>query len=207
MHYGVIDWVFLIEYRSLNGDSSETVIVVTIWDWEKPEGNMVVCELMAFPQLLWQLEPGPQHASISISVLRFRCILKKPVILSFTSNCVTELMMFMRVYAYMYVSYVIQQYRVFIVYINPITNFIVYITTFYSMFHAFDAIMLIVLCQKWREFVHKLSLIYLDFRLYFICCPILLLSWMKHQTNSRSSPSFLNPARFGLGCNTCPAHL
>ena len=43
--------------------------------------------------------------------------------------------------AYMYVLYVIPQYHVFIGYINPITIFIVYIITFYSMFYAFDAIM------------------------------------------------------------------
>ena len=141
---------------------------------------MVVCELMAPLQLLWQLEPGHQHTSISISVRRFWCILKKPVILSFTSNCVTELMMFMRVYAYMYVSYVIPQYHVLIVYINPIINFIVYIN-----------------CH-WYTWI-------LDCILFAV--PFLFLSWMKHQTNSRSSPSLLNPARFGLGCNTCPAHL
>ena len=58
-----------------------------------------------------------------------------------TLNCITELMIFMSVYAYMYVLYVIPQYHVSIVYINPITTFIVYIITFYSMFHAFDAIM------------------------------------------------------------------
>ena len=58
-----------------------------------------------------------------------------------TSNCITELIIFICVYAYMYVLYVIPQYHVFIVYINPITTFIVYIITFYSMFNAFDAIM------------------------------------------------------------------
>ena len=48
----------------------------------------------------------------------------------------------MCVYAYMYVLYVIPQYHVFfIVYINPITTFILYIITFYNMFYAFDAIM------------------------------------------------------------------
>ena len=47
----------------------------------------------------------------------------------------------MFVYAYMYVLYVIPQNHVFIVYINPITTFIVYIITFYSMFYAFDVIM------------------------------------------------------------------
>ena len=41
----------------------------------------------------------------------------------------------------MYVLLVIPQYHVFIVYINPITTFIVYIITFYSMFYAFDDIM------------------------------------------------------------------
>ena len=41
----------------------------------------------------------------------------------------------------MYVLYIIHQCYVFIVYINPITTFIVYIITFYSMFYAFDAIM------------------------------------------------------------------
>ena len=41
----------------------------------------------------------------------------------------------------MYVLYVIPQYHVFIIYINPITTFILYIITFYSMFYAFDAIM------------------------------------------------------------------
>ena len=41
----------------------------------------------------------------------------------------------------MYVVYVIPQYHVFIVYTNPITTFILYIITFYSMFYAFDAIM------------------------------------------------------------------
>ena len=50
-------------------------------------------------------------------------------------------MIFMYVYAYMYVLYVIPQYHAFIVYINPITTFILYIITFYSMFYAFDAIM------------------------------------------------------------------
>ena len=58
-----------------------------------------------------------------------------------TSNCISELMKFMCVYAYMYVLYVIPQYHVLIVYINPITTFILYIITFYSMFYAFDAIM------------------------------------------------------------------
>ena len=41
----------------------------------------------------------------------------------------------------MYVLYVIPQYHVFIVYINPITTFILYIITFYSMVYEFDAIM------------------------------------------------------------------
>ena len=50
-------------------------------------------------------------------------------------------MIFMCVYAYMYVSYVITQYHVFIVYIKPITTCIVYIKTFYSMCYVFDAIM------------------------------------------------------------------
>ena len=58
-----------------------------------------------------------------------------------TSNCISELMIFMCVYAYMYVLYVIPQYYVFIVYINPITTFILYIITFYSMFYAFYAFM------------------------------------------------------------------
>ena len=42
-----------------------------------------------------------------------------------TSNCITELMIFMCVYAYMYVLYVMPQYHIFIVHINPITTFIV----------------------------------------------------------------------------------
>ena len=44
---------------------------------------------------------------------------------------------------YVCVLYVIPlyQYHVFIVYINPITTFIVYIITFDSMFYVFDAIM------------------------------------------------------------------
>ena len=50
-------------------------------------------------------------------------------------------MIFMCVYAYMYVLYVIPKYHVFIVYTNPITNFILYIITFNSMFYAFDAMM------------------------------------------------------------------
>ena len=41
----------------------------------------------------------------------------------------------------MYVLYVIPQYHVFIVYINLITTFILYIISFYSMFYAFGAIM------------------------------------------------------------------
>ena len=40
----------------------------------------------------------------------------------------------------MYVWYVIPQYHVFIVYINPSTTYIVYMITFYSIFYAFDAI-------------------------------------------------------------------
>ena len=46
----------------------------------------------------------------------------------------------MRVYAYMYVLYIIPHDHVFIVYINPITSYIVYIITFYNMFYAFDGI-------------------------------------------------------------------
>ena len=53
-------------------------------------------------------------------------------------------MIFMCVFAYMYVLYIIPQYHVFIVYINPITTFIVYIVTFYSMFYAFDVIMFLL---------------------------------------------------------------
>ena len=54
----------------------------------------------------------------------------------------------MCVYAYMYVLYVIPQCHVFIVYINLITTFSVYIVRFYSMFYAFDAIM--VYCTLWE---------------------------------------------------------
>ena len=76
----------------------------------------------------------------SISVLHF-CVYFDKVSHFITSNCLTELMIFMCVYAYMNVLYGIPQYHVFIVHINSITAFIVYILTFYSMFYAFDAIM------------------------------------------------------------------
>ena len=76
----------------------------------------------------------------SISVLHFRVYFDKASHF-ITWNCITELMIFMCVYAYMYGLYVIPHYHVFIVYINPVTTFIVYIITFYSMFYAFDAIM------------------------------------------------------------------
>ena len=55
--------VFLMGYCSWNGVPSGTVIIVTFYDWENPERNMVVCELMASLQLLWQLVPGHQHTS------------------------------------------------------------------------------------------------------------------------------------------------
>ena len=58
----------------------------------------------------------------SISVLHF-CVYFDQAIHFITSNCITELTIFMCVYAYMYVLYVIPQYHVFIVYINPITIF------------------------------------------------------------------------------------
>ena len=76
----------------------------------------------------------------SFSVLHF-CVYFDRASHFITSNCISELVIFMCVYTYIYVSYVIPQYHVFIVYINPITTFIVYIITFYSMFYAFDAIM------------------------------------------------------------------
>ena len=76
----------------------------------------------------------------SISVLHF-CVYFDRASHFITSNCISELMIFMCVYAYMFVLYVIPQYHVFIAYINPITTFILYIITFYSMFYAFDAIM------------------------------------------------------------------
>ena len=50
----------------------------------------------------------------SISVLHF-CVYFDKVSHFITSNCITELMIFMCVYAYMYVLYVIPQYHVFIV--------------------------------------------------------------------------------------------
>ena len=75
----------------------------------------------------------------SISVLHFSVYFDKASHF-ITSNCVAELMIFMCVYAYMYVLYVIPQYHVFIVYINPITTFIMNIKTFYSMCYAFYAI-------------------------------------------------------------------
>ena len=77
----------------------------------------------------------------SISVLHF-CVYFNKASHFITSNCISELMIFMCVYAYIYVLYVIPQYHVFIVYRNPITTFILYIITFYSIFYAFDAIML-----------------------------------------------------------------
>ena len=78
----------------------------------------------------------------SISVL-LSCVCFDRASHFITSNCISELMIFMCVYTYMYVLYVyvIPQYHVFIVYINPITTSILYIITFYSMFYAFDAIM------------------------------------------------------------------
>ena len=76
----------------------------------------------------------------SISMLHF-CVYFDRAGHFITSNCISELMTFLCVYAYMYVLYVIPQYHVFIVYINPITTFILYIITFYSMLYAFDAIM------------------------------------------------------------------
>ena len=50
-------------------------------------------------------------------------------------------MTYIRVYGYMYALCIIPHYQFFIVYINPITTFIVYIITFYSMFYAFEAIL------------------------------------------------------------------
>ena len=74
------------------------------------------------------------------SVLHF-CVYFDKASYVITSNCITELMIFMCVYGYMCVLYVIPQYHVFIVYINPITTFIVYMIKFYNMFYAFNAIM------------------------------------------------------------------
>ena len=59
--FGVFAWDIALETVI----SSETVIVVAFCKWEKP-GNVVVCELMAFLQLLWQLVPEHQHTSIWI---------------------------------------------------------------------------------------------------------------------------------------------
>ena len=54
---GFLSWGITLEMVI----SSDTVIIVTFCDWETPERNMVVCELMASLQLLWQLVPGHQH--------------------------------------------------------------------------------------------------------------------------------------------------
>ena len=86
----------------------------------------------------------------SISVLHF-CVYFDRASHFIHSNFISELMIFMCVYAYMYMLYVIPQYHVFIVYINLITTFNLYIVTFYSMFYALMLLCFIVLCQKWQE--------------------------------------------------------
>ena len=86
----------------------------------------------------------------SISVLHF-CVYFDRAGHFIHSNFISELMIFMCVYAYMYMLYVIPQYHVFIVYINLITTFNLYIVTFYSMFYALMLLCFIVLCQKWQE--------------------------------------------------------
>ena len=64
-------------------------------------------------------------AGLSISVLHF-CVYFEKASHVITSNYVTELMIVMCVYAYMYALYVIPQYHVFIVYINPITTLLTF---------------------------------------------------------------------------------
>ena len=86
----------------------------------------------------------------SISVLHF-CAYFDKASHFITSICITELMIFMCVYAYMYVLYVIPQYHIFIVYINPITTFIVYMIRFTECFMHLMLLCFIVLCQIWRE--------------------------------------------------------
>ena len=61
----------------------------------------------------------------SVSVLHF-CVYFYRAGHFITSNCISEVMIFMCVYAYMYVLYVIPQYHVFILYISPITTFFVH---------------------------------------------------------------------------------
>ena len=54
----------------------------------------------------------------------------------------------MSVYSYMYALYIIPHYQVFIVYINPITTFIVHIIMSYSMFYSLMISCFIVLGHK-----------------------------------------------------------
>ena len=64
------------------------------------------------------------------------------------SNCITEVMILICVYACMYVLYIITQYHVFIVYINRISTFT---WRFTACFMHLMLLCFIVLCQKWRE--------------------------------------------------------
>ena len=79
------------------------------------------------------------HTAHQRSVLHF-CVYFDRAGHFITSNCISELMIFMCICIYVCVMWHTPAPR-FIVYIHPNTTVIVYIITFYSMFYAFDAIM------------------------------------------------------------------